>query len=430
MEQEFKTCVRGHGPIKSSYPRDKVPAYLFRKNPDDVNSPSCKQCYHCRVYGRALDEKRYAKKKSLVRENKELVSKGFVQFIQCPSNIHDSKSGSPYPGTAVPIERFRKYPDDVRSDLNDVCLDCSRHKNLLEKLVLEQKRSNAEKNGVFFCEWCKKSMESDKQGRNRDGSPSVLCLDCQAKQVRDQPKKVEKRKKYYTDIIYEFIIKHECSCYKCKRLYFAPDLDTLIVPYLETYLNAGGERMVQFNSIEYRASDIITQCIDFLELAVIELDHLTEKEQRERGILAPNEIYEGKLYDVSQLQNPRDIRKESKKCQHLCSKCHVEETISREKGNNRYSILTQSKRSYVNGLKLKGCSSCGYVNSEILRFFEFDHLNPELKIDNIATMVNSEEYSLDDIISECVKCRVLCKHCHVINTKRQRMIKKVSAAIL
>ena len=34
-------------------------------------------------------------------------------------------------------------------------------------------------------------------------------------------------------------------------------------------------------------------------------------------------------------------------------------------------------------------------------------------------MCKYADYSLDDLIKECSKCRVLCKHCHKIHTNKQ-----------
>lgn len=43
--------------------------------------------------------------------------------------------------------------------------------------------------------------------------------------------------------------------------------------------------------------DIIKLFHDELEINIIELDHLPEKDQRERGLLLPNEIYVPKKSD-------------------------------------------------------------------------------------------------------------------------------------
>jgi hypothetical protein len=73
----------------------------------------------------------------------------------------------------------------------------------------------------------------------------------------------------------------------------------------------------------------------------------------------------------------------------------------------------------VKSLKLAGCSSCGYLDSNLPRFFDMDHIDPANKIADLATMVNTKDYSLEDVIAECKKCRVLCKFCHKIHTKLQ-----------
>jgi len=61
---------------------------------------------------------------------------------------------------------------------------------------------------------------------------------------------------------------------------------------------------------------------------------------------------------------------------------------------------------------------CGYNN--ILRFLEFDHLDPTQKIKDITGMVQNKNYSVDDVIFEISKCRILCRYCHRFHTKYQR----------
>jgi hypothetical protein len=72
----------------------------------------------------------------------------------------------------------------------------------------------------------------------------------------------------------------------------------------------------------------------------------------------------------------------------------------------------------TNEIKIKGCELCGYKNTSLLRFFEFDHIDPKTKIDCVAIMIK-KAYTIDDLIKECAKCRVLCGHCHRIHTRNQ-----------
>lgn len=74
---------------------------------------------------------------------------------------------------------------------------------------------------------------------------------------------------------------------------------------------------------------------------------------------------------------------------------------------------------YINTLKLSGCCLCNYKNSDLPRFFHFDHIDPSTKIDAISEMIRCKKYSIEDVIDEIKKCRILCLHCHMIHTKTQ-----------
>ena len=141
--------------------------------------------------------------------------------------------------------------------------------------------------------------------------------------------------------------------------------------------------------------------------------------------MSANDPYIKKNKSVSQMTSESAMRLEARKCQHLCVKCHIEETISRKKGfsENSLSHLTREKLNYVNQLKIKnkGWSSCFIWDENIMRFFDFDHLNPSIKTMNICKMVKDNKYSMVDIMVECSKCRIICKHCHIIHTAHQRM---------
>lgn len=144
-----------------------------------------------------------------------------------------------------------------------------------------------------------------------------------------------------------------------------------------------------YENNKYTSKDFINKHVKDIEWDILQLDHLTEKEQRERGMLKDDEIYIPKKQMVSKLSSLSAMKLEALKCQLLCVKCHLKETISRESG--RY-ILSKShaerdKLSIVNELKLTGCSICGYMNTDLPRFFYFDHIDPSLKTKEISRMV-------------------------------------------
>jgi hypothetical protein len=160
-----------------------------------------------------------------------------------------------------------------------------------------------------------------------------------------------------------------------------------------------------------------------LELDILEFDHLPENEQRAKGFLLPEETFIPKIRNVSKMSSEAAIRLEAAKCQLVCTRCHVEETVRRERGLDitARSHSEREKMAYVNDIKIKGCEICSYANAELLRFFHLDHIRPENKVENISRMVKDNQYLLDDVKRELIKCRVLCGHCHKIHTKNQRL---------
>jgi len=111
---------------------------------------------------------------------------------------------------------------------------------------------------------------------------------------------------------------------------------------------------------------------------------------------------------------------EIEKCQHLCCECHMKETIRRvteNKINTYTNSFRESKKVFINSYKERGCCLCGYNN--ILKFLEFDHLNPSTKIEDISRMMNGSTYSQLEMEIEMNKCRLLCKYCHIFHTKVQ-----------
>jgi hypothetical protein len=123
------------------------------------------------------------------------------------------------------------------------------------------------------------------------------------------------------------------------------------------------------------------------------------------------------------MKSERSMRLESKGCQNLCVKCHIEETIDREIGvdENHRSLLAREKIRYLDTIKVNGCVSCKEKYPNLYRFIDMDHIDPSNKIDNISCMINNDDITLDQFKEECHKCRPLCRHCHIIHTRNQRL---------
>lgn len=153
--------------------------------------------------------------------------------------------------------------------------------------------------------------------------------------------------------------------------------------------------------------------LEQLELRNLEFDHLPENETSD---------FKEKISGVAQCTSSKSARVEAEKCQLICLYCHVLVTKFRNdsvsKLQNKPSIIL--KRNYVNNIKraIGRCTICNFFCNENLSYFEFDHLNPNLKSKNISTMVG-RTYTLHDIDKEIQKCRLLCKFCHRLHSQNQ-----------
>ena len=83
-----------------------------------------------------------------------------------------------------------------------------------------------------------------------------------------------------------------------------------------------------------------------------------------------------------------------------------------------YKNTLKERRDLIDNIKLKtGCLLCGYKEHPVA--LDFDHLNPLEKSFTIGTKYTS--VSLDRLIKEIKKCRVLCANCHRVETLNARL---------
>ena len=80
---------------------------------------------------------------------------------------------------------------------------------------------------------------------------------------------------------------------------------------------------------------------------------------------------------------------------------------------NHYSKSHRdTRREFLDIIKLEeGCQICGY--NEHPRALQFDHINPAEKLFTIAGLLTC---SMDKLLTELEKCRVLCANCHSIHS--------------
>lgn len=417
MQPGTSCCPSHHHTAVNSVPftKNATPDKFFFKDPNNLNSRRCVSCYFCRLIAGAQEKKRWDKRKEAAKKQKELVDKGIIQFMNCPDPVHDGSSGSKYARNLVPVERFRRRFGDKRSRLVTTCIDCRTWHNNVRIANHHKRKDEAKENGRQLCSACLTDI-TDCRVPNDDGSLSTTCKECK----EDSHERSREAKAHYKQIIMDRIKKHEVSCFICKKLYFRPvDEESFAVRELNTYVR-DGTRYAVLGSVEYPMSEVLILCESLFELDVIELDHLPMKEQLARGIIKDPSEFAAKWKAVPQIPNLEDMDAEAVGCQHACARCHVVVTVERETVGHRLSALGRAKMDYVHMMKSQGCTSCGYMNALLPRFFDMDHIDN--KLEAISVMVRDENVTLEQFVEECKKCRVLCKFCHKIRTRIQRQV--------
>lgn len=398
------------------YKHDEVPYYLFLKDRTDISKGHYKTCLDCRDRRRIAGIKFRSKLKNNHNEEKALLTQGVISHLTCTSMCHPKYSE--FPRGKTPIELFRSDPKNVNSHLYETCLDCRIGIRELQIENENEKRVDIEALDKIYCTKCIKEKTIHEMYTKLDGTMAKTCIKC----TNVSKSVYNKRKNLQNEIKIEFIEKFGSCCQKCNDIFLKPEHESsYIIRTLKTYL-IDNIRMVDYNNKSYTTNDFISKHKNEIELRIIQFDHLTEQEQRERGILRPDDIYIKKVNEIIQL-SLRNMRSETNKCQHLCCKCHLIITMEREKGNVRYGKILE-KINCVNNIKtnLGGCSECGFYDEKLLRFLHFDHLDPSSKKIGVSQMTTDSDYTVDDIIRECSDdiTRLLCNYCHIIHTSIQR----------
>ena len=407
-ETQECTC-KSHDRQGSLYSKKAVPIEKFSEG-----NKKYKYCIECRIFKKK--EAQETKNRKIELEKKEANPDTKI----CKSACHDVEGVSKYPKNAVPKEMFQ-YTVKMKKEESDSCSDCRKHvqklRNKNKEKILEEMNDDE-----FYCVRCKCTHPKENRGLDKHGEDTGFCKECLQKTRIASKERKKFLKALYRSIQREMMEKSKCSCQMCKAIILKPVEGTKYAVELPTY-EENGDRYVNYKGTVYQTLDFMKKFEHLLEYRVLELDHLNEKEQRERGIISENEEFIKKRERVSHMENEKDMRQEARITQNLCCRCHVIITIAREKGTIPTNLRVLEIQQYIQKLKGEsGCECCGFKDKSLTRYLEFDHLDPCLKIASITDMITLG-YSLQQIIEEIKKCRILCKSCHKIHTDEQRQQK-------
>ncbi len=399
--EETRICVNIRHNVLSIHLKESVPIELFNK-PNSIDL--FKYCSDCRDY----DKIRKHNRTNQHKEKYTLSIQNGNDLMYCPGKSH--LTVSKYKRDKVPEILFRQFKDYDNSPFFINCREIENNKN---KIRREIKSNNDIDDNLIRCQACRQKVEEAELAYNLNGELSACCVPCKIKQHD-----VEMwHQSLSQSIKFEMIEKYESCCYVCQNIFIKDPSNNKIIFEIETYL-IDGIRYLDYEGILYKCSDFIIAHKNNIMLQVLQFDHLTEDEQRTRGMLREDQPFIPKNFCVLNASNEFLMRAEAAKCQLCCMKCHLLETIRREKGLGSISKLSRVKLDYINKLKEEGCVLCGYKNNELPRYFHFDHIDVETKVERVSKMMHVK-YSFQDVVDEIKKCRILCQPCHFIRTQDQ-----------
>lgn len=468
MTTQYRECINKKHDENSILPSKKIPIESFKLSPNREDSKLSDNCAECRNNENLIRiDNKNKHKEEFFRLREETASSNFTicrevyHYLNDP--IHDRFN--------IPIELFMINPNDISVGLYNYCLACRNAKSSRNWKIISELEEQCEDN-QFVCHKCHFIVENENMSRNFDGDIGTYCLYCQKLRTINRANRLEKLKEncpegkflclycrkyfdlslrpktiygrecnecedckvdrlnYYDridqkrrEIKYNFIKDMQSSCNICNHIFLRSFDEYDRVEEYETF-EENGFRYFYYRSIKIKVFDVLDYFREWIELNVLEFDHLPEEEMRLLGLLSENQVYSPKRYVIASIQNPIKMERESRKCQLINKMCHLDITVDRaiENGENHNLMERKSqerKFDYVNNLKRDGCVICGFNDHSIPRVFHMDHLDRVTKTCIISGMIKNNKYTLQDVIDECKKCRPLCVNCHSIHTKKQ-----------
>ena len=101
----------------------------------------------------------------------------------------------------------------------------------------------------------------------------------------------------------------------------------------------------------------------------------------------------------------REFRCKNGYYSHTCKKCQ------NRKGKLYYYKRREKLIEEINKHKLMvGCEICGW--NKYSSALDFHHIDPSIKIDTVANLLNRGQHGISKILKEVDKCIILCSNCH------------------
>lgn len=101
---------------------------------------------------------------------------------------------------------------------------------------------------------------------------------------------------------------------------------------------------------------------------------------------------------------------------------HHRQYVRQHYADNKQYYVDKAKRAkaevvvWLNELKSQPCTDCGETYPPYV--MDFDHLDPDLKLGEVAKFTS---YGRKKVMDEIAKCELVCANCHRIRTHNRRV---------
>jgi hypothetical protein len=341
----------------------------------------------------------------------------FEEMIACSDAKH-KYSGSEYHINAVPRSKFLR---DGPGRLYKLCEDCRVRGRNKRKRIREKKLASNLPDGYFMCTTCLKQYPRNEVGKTTQGDDSKCCIRCLSMHHTRNNEFVD----FMHAIIIERILYTGLSCIELHEIHLKEPPEGPRGIRRICVVDGG----VTFEGKEYQHLEFVRKFQDQLEIRHLECDHLPEDEYKLRY---PNGKWLPKSNEVARVSTKEGRIAEMAKCQLISGLGHRIVTARRiarkrlflrKKWKDSRAPSTRIKQTWVDNYKREKkcrCERCDREHIfEPLSFTHFDHIDIDDKIASVSSMVQYDA-TLAQLQEEVKKCRLICKHCHAINTSEQR----------
>lgn len=218
----------------------------------------------------------------------------------------------------------------------------------------------------------------------------------------------------------EFVFHLNRDVTDCRMINLYLTSESHIGPYTIGSVNTlmsqrGKTRTEERVRLMHQLKDECVKC-QFSDPRALQFDHLSRKD---------------KSFNISKCSSSARILVEIEKCQILCAFCHSLKTAGEhEYRDTKKRLKRRLFTNLVNDLKLARFQACEHCARPVTKgqeqAFHLDHINPFEKLSDISALAN-HGISLDVLLQEIEKTRLLCANCHAIRTAEQHSSGEINA---